>query len=145
MKVSSDIPLEATPDQVWAVLTDFASYPEWNPLIKAASGTPTPQGHIEVTVGYLGSDLLTGSAEVTGWVPGKYFSFVIRKGPNWWYQEEHIFRIKEKDSGKIVFYNEIYATGLSLRFGRKNASHRMRYAVDQMNEALQDRLKAAQA
>lgn len=143
MKVSSDIQLEATPDEVWSALTNFASYPEWNPLIKSLSGTPTLQGQIEVTVSYLGSDLIKGNAEVTGWVPGKYFSFVIHKGPNWWYQEEHIFRIKDKENGKVVFYNEVFATGLSLRFGRKDASHRMRYAVDQMNESLQDRLKAA--
>jgi hypothetical protein len=144
MKVSSDIQLDAAPEAVWAVLTDFAAYTEWNPLIKAASGIPAPQGQIDVTIAYLGSDLLKGSAEVTGWVPSKYFSFTIRKGPSWWYQEEHIFRIKERENGKLTFYNEIYATGLSLRFGRKDASHRMRYAVDQMNEALQERLKSTQ-
>lgn len=141
MKITTDITLLATPEAIWAVLADLPAYSEWNPMIKAASGTLAPMGHIEVAVSYLGADLLKGSAEVTGLVPAKYFSFVIGKGPTWWYQEEHIMRLKLREDGQVTFYNEVYATGLALRFGRQNAAHRMRYAIDQMNEALQDRLQ----
>lgn len=141
MKASSDITLEASPEAIWRVLTDLSAYTEWNPMIKTASGTPAPSAQIQVTIAYLGADLLRGNAEVTGWVPNKYFSFVIGKGPTWWYREEHILRLKLREDGKVTFFNEIYATGLALRFGRKSAAHRLRYALDQMNEALRDRLQ----
>jgi hypothetical protein len=36
--VSSAIDIDAPPSQVWAVLTDLAGYPEWNPLFPRASG-----------------------------------------------------------------------------------------------------------
>jgi len=36
--VSSTIDIDAPPSQVWAVLTDLAAYPEWNPLFPRASG-----------------------------------------------------------------------------------------------------------
>lgn len=36
--VSSTIDIDAPPSQVWAVLTDLAAYPEWNPLFPKASG-----------------------------------------------------------------------------------------------------------
>jgi hypothetical protein len=36
--VSSAIDIDAPPSQVWAVLTDLAAYPEWNPLFPQASG-----------------------------------------------------------------------------------------------------------
>ncbi len=142
MKINCDILLEATAEAIWAILTDLPAYPEWNPLVKSASGNLEPMGTLQVTVAYPGADLLQGSAEVTGFIPPKYFSFTLRKGPTWWYQEEHIFRIKVRDDGKVTFYNEAYATGLSLRFGRKNAAHRMRHAMDRMNEELKDRLLA---
>jgi hypothetical protein len=36
--VSSTIDIDAPPEQVWAILTDLAAYPEWNPLFPQASG-----------------------------------------------------------------------------------------------------------
>lgn len=37
--VRAEIEISASPERVWQVLTDFASYSSWNPLITSASGT----------------------------------------------------------------------------------------------------------
>ena len=41
--------ISATPARVWAVLTDFDAYAEWNPLNVKASGEARPGGKIRTT------------------------------------------------------------------------------------------------
>ena len=37
-EVSTTIEIAATPENVWAVLTDLASYPQWHPMYQAVTG-----------------------------------------------------------------------------------------------------------
>jgi hypothetical protein len=40
-RISAAVDIAATPEQVWAVLADLDTYPEWNPFIRSASGQLT--------------------------------------------------------------------------------------------------------
>ena len=48
--ISSSIIIEATSEQVWQVLTDFAKYPSWNPFIIAVTGTPQLGERLIITI-----------------------------------------------------------------------------------------------
>ena len=37
-EISTTIEIAATPENVWAVLTDLASYAQWHPMYQAATG-----------------------------------------------------------------------------------------------------------
>jgi uncharacterized protein YndB with AHSA1/START domain len=37
-EIITEIEIDASPSQVWQVLTDFEKYPTWNPFIKKISG-----------------------------------------------------------------------------------------------------------
>ena len=36
--ISTEIDIAAPPNEVWAVLTDYERYPEWNPFMVKLSG-----------------------------------------------------------------------------------------------------------
>lgn len=40
-ELHSEIEITASAERTWLILTDFASYPRWNPFIRRISGEPT--------------------------------------------------------------------------------------------------------
>ena len=47
--VSAAIEIAASPEHVWAVLSDLASYPQWHPVFTEASGQLTAGNRISLT------------------------------------------------------------------------------------------------
>ena len=42
--------IDAPPEKVWAIITDFSSFPQWNPFIVRASGELRAGGRLHVTL-----------------------------------------------------------------------------------------------
>jgi hypothetical protein len=47
-ELRTDIDIAASPEDTWAVLTDFAAYSQWNPFIRRVYGAPTEGSPLEV-------------------------------------------------------------------------------------------------
>ncbi|MCU0822225.1 MAG: SRPBCC domain-containing protein [Spirochaetes bacterium] len=47
--ITTEIVIDASAEKVWNELTDFNSYPEWNPFIRKVTGEIKPGNQIEVT------------------------------------------------------------------------------------------------
>ncbi len=62
-KPEGRVAVEATPEQVWAVLTDFSAYPIWNPFIYPVKGDPREGSTLEITL-HSGSGSATYPATV---------------------------------------------------------------------------------
>ena len=46
--IESHIHIDAPPERVWAVLTDFPAFADWNPFVTSISGVPAPGARLEV-------------------------------------------------------------------------------------------------
>lgn len=44
------VDIEASAEQVWNVLTDFPSYPEWNPFMPSVVGEPQRGSRLQITI-----------------------------------------------------------------------------------------------
>ena len=48
MEIYTEIQINASSERVWRLLTNFASFPQWNPFIRRASGNPEKGAQLEV-------------------------------------------------------------------------------------------------
>jgi uncharacterized protein YndB with AHSA1/START domain len=141
MKIATEIALQAPQERVWNILTDFAAYPEWNRLMKAVRGQAAPDAAIEVDLQYWGKPVQTVAGKITGYMAPKYLSWTyVHKLGAWFLASEHVLRLKEKDDGRVIFFQEVYHTGLGLRFRRRDVEHYVRLSLDKLNDDLKHRL-----
>jgi hypothetical protein len=54
-----EIEIDVPPERVWAVVTDFAAYPEWNPFIRSISGELHEGAKLEVRIEPPGARAMT--------------------------------------------------------------------------------------
>ncbi|WP_331236310.1 SRPBCC domain-containing protein [Natronorarus salvus] len=57
--IETEIEIDASPEEVWDVLVDFESYPEWNPLLTWIDGEATPGARLRVRIEPPGSRGMT--------------------------------------------------------------------------------------
>ncbi len=140
MKVATEILIQATPDTLWKILVDFAAYPEWNRFLKAVRGQAAPDAPLEIDIQYYGKNVEKQAVTVTGFMAPKYFSFVWKhRLGSWFLSTEFVFRLKDKEDGRTVFFQELYITGLGLKFRRRDLEHAARLSMDKLNDDLKER------
>ena len=64
-QLHSEVLIEASPTEVWTVLTDFARYADWNPFVVNVTGTPEVGERLSVTLSPPGGRRITLKPEVT--------------------------------------------------------------------------------
>jgi len=69
-ELRSEIEIRASAEQVWQILTDFASFPQWNPFMRRASGEATPGAKLEVHIQPSGARGMTFKPTVLKAEPG---------------------------------------------------------------------------
>jgi len=142
MKIASEVVISATPDRIWNTLVDFAAYPAWNRVVKSVLGKAEADGALALELRFYGKSPEKKSAKVTGLIPPKYLSWAWSHPiGSWFLAAEHVFRIREKEDGRIVFHQEMYYTGLGIRFGRRSAEHTLKMTLDKINDDLKARVE----
>lgn len=141
MKVATEILIPASPDKIWKILVDFPAYPDWNRFLKAIRGQATQDAPLEIDVQYYGKHVEKQVVIVTGFMAPKYFSFVWKHSwGGWFLSTEHVLRLKDKEDGRSVFFQELYITGLGLKFRRRDMEHAARLSMDKLNDDLKERV-----
>ncbi|WP_341676877.1 SRPBCC domain-containing protein [Niveibacterium sp. SC-1] len=141
-QIETEIAIDAPPERVWAILTDFASYPEWNPMLPAIRGEAV-EGR-QLLVRYAGDkgprDLWAKVSRSESQRSLRWHGNVVFAGL---VVAEQRFRLRKRSNGNTRLYQTIYFAGpLAPLLGHRLRTAAMDGAVS-MNLALKRRVEAA--
>jgi hypothetical protein len=140
-ELHSTIEITAPAERVWAVLTDFGSYPEWNPFIPSIEGDVREGAGLKVRIAPPGGRAMTFKPTVTGLEPGRSLRWLGRLLVPGLLDGQHSFRIDSLGEGRTRFTQSERFSGLLVRFIGKTLA-RTEQGFAEMNEALKRRAEA---
>jgi len=97
------IAIEAPAERVWSVLTEFQSYPKWNPFFTQVKGELRVGSDLEVTMQPVGKDQQEFSPTVLEVSPGRKLQWRGRLLLPWVFDGTHSFEIRPVDADTVVF------------------------------------------
>jgi hypothetical protein len=141
-ELSTHIEIEATPDRVWAILTDFEAYPEWNPFIRSIEGDATPGAKLAARIAPPGGRAMTFKPTVLEATPGRALRWLGHLLAPRIFDGEHSLRIEPLDDSRVRFVQSERFSGVLVPLFGKTLEKTERGFVA-MNEALKRRAERA--
>ncbi len=135
-EITTVVQISASPQRVWDTLADLASYPEWNPLFRQASGQLAAGRTVTLKTVRPGTErVMTVKAKILAAEPAAQLSWVsslpgIITG-------EHTFTLTPADGGTQLVQTETYR-GLLGRMSAKSVS-RTKASFEALNQAIKQR------
>jgi hypothetical protein len=140
--ISHTIEIDATPAEVWAILTDFRAFPTWNPFIRNLEGEPRSGGRLSVTIQPPGGRSSTFRPTVLVAEPARELRWLGRMLIGGIFDGEHSFRLEPTPAGGTRLTQAERFSGILVRPFRTTLD-RSELGFRQMNEALKARAEAA--
>jgi hypothetical protein len=136
LKTSTDI--DASPEAVWAVLSDLPSYPSWNPFIREASGQLAAGERLDLRMQPEGGRAMRFRPTVLKAEPGRELRWLGRLVAPGVFDGEHRFAIEPTAGGSRLTQEERF-TGILVPLLAKGLRKRTLPAFEQMNAAVKER------
>jgi hypothetical protein len=139
-EIHSEVTIEASADEVWAVLSDFASYEAWNPSMKSMQGEATVGARLTIRFALNGGRTMTMRPTVLVAEPGRELRWLGHLLMPGLFDGEHRFTIEEREPGRVTFNQDERFRGLLVPFLRKFIEVDTLTTFHAVNEALAHRV-----
>ena len=135
-EIHSEAPIEASADEVWAVLSDFGSYGEWNPGMESVQGEAVAGARLTIRFALNGGRTMTMRPTVLVAEPGRELRWLGRLVMPGLLDGEHRFTIEEREPGQVTLRQDERFRGLLVPFLRKMIEVDTLATFHEVNEAL---------
>lgn len=141
-QLHTEITIDAPPETVWAILSDFAAYPEWNPFIRRISGTLETGGRLEVDLAPPGGRAMTMRPTLRDVQPQRTLRWLGQVGVPGLFDGEHSFQIEPLADGRVHFVQSERFTGVLVPLVMAFIGASTQQGFEAMNLALKERAEA---
>jgi hypothetical protein len=114
--LDAQIEIDAAPERVWRILTDFADYPEWNPFIVRAAGEPRVGERLDVSIKTGRRKAVTFKPRVLEFEPGRLLRWKGRWFLPYLFDGRHALTVAPLPGGRTLFRSREEVTGILLPF-----------------------------
>ena len=135
-EIKGSVIINVPAEKVWATVTDFSSYPEWNPFVTRMEGELKEGGVFDIVVSLPERDEIKYRSTLVKMEKDKELLF---KGKvRFLLSEEHSKLIEQIEDSKCVFSQRITFKGLLTLFAGKVIKD-SQVGLNKMNEELKKR------
>jgi len=142
-ELHSQIEINASAERVWRLLTDFASYPQWNPFIRRISGEPTTGERLQVRLEPPESRGITLRPKVLDAEPNHQLRWLGHLFVPSLFDGEHSFVIQPLGEDRVRFVQREAFRGLLVPLFARSLDNSTLRGFEEMNQALKERAEAA--
>ncbi|HEY9738453.1 MAG TPA: SRPBCC domain-containing protein [Trichocoleus sp.] len=141
-ELSTSIEINAPADKVWAALTDFSRYSEWNPFILSAEGVPQQGKQITVFIQPPGGTGMKFRPVIQALQPNQELRWLGRLLLPGIFDGEHQFRLEPLADNCTRFIHREVFRGLLVPLLWRDLDTKARKGFEDMNQALKQLVEA---
>ena len=142
-ELHAEIEIDAPAERVWGLLTDFASYPQWNPFIRQISGKPTRGERLQVRIEPPGGQGMTFKPKVLKAEANRELRWLGRLLVPGLFDGEHSFTIQPLEENRVRFVQREAFKGLLVPLFARSLGTNTQRGFEEMNRALKERAEMA--
>jgi hypothetical protein len=139
--IKTEIVINASKEKVWRILTDFKSYPRWNPFIIGIEGE-LAKGKTLINTMRNGDKKFQFKPKVLSVVPFQYFDWLGSLFVKGLFDGHHYFEIEELAPNQVKLSHGEHFSGLLSTTILKKIAEETRNNFVRMNSALKQQAEA---
>lgn len=143
--IQTRIEIDSGPISVWEVLTGFASYPEWNPMIRNAKGELRKGARLELHFKPPGRKSHVFRPVLMVVEPERELRWKGKPEVPVLFESEHYFILEQRSDGGTIIEHGMDFCGLLIPPVRRKLEYNTREPFEAMNRALKERAERIQA
>ncbi|MEE9430710.1 MAG: SRPBCC domain-containing protein [Melioribacteraceae bacterium] len=139
IEINTEIIINATPEKVWKILTNFDEYPNWNPFIKSIKGQIVIGEKITVRIEPPEAKGMTFKPKILTLKKDRELSWLGHLSFAGLFDGNHKFELIKSKNGTTTFIQSEIFRGILVALFKKQLNKNTKNGFIEMNKKLKER------